>query len=163
MPIYSAEQIIDKTLTTKRPLTFYRVFDINNQGDKAKPVSNKLPKGYSFVVFSYLEPTEPYVSNYGIMYAGRSNLYFTFKGRDGNSYAVKNERGAFDTESLKRQGVLTVDEEIKLREEQAKDPFEQLFEGFGGGFGKFGNFAKWIIIGVAAVWATGYIIKSTKK
>ena len=159
MPIYSARQIIDKTFTATRPLSFYRVFDINNQGDKAKPVSNKLPKGYSFRVDSFLAPTAPYVSQYGIMYAGRSNLYFTFRGKDGNYYAVKNERGAFDKEGLKKQGVLTVDEEIKLAEEQAKTFTDKIFEGFG----DFANFAKWIIIGVAAVWATGYIIKSTKK
>lgn len=159
MPTYSARQIIDKTLIAERPLNFYRVFDINNQGDKAKPVSNKLPKGYSFVVDSFLAPTEPYVSQYGIMYAGRKDLYFTFRGKDGNYYAVKNERGAFDKKSLKQQGVLTVEEEIKLAEQQAQTPFDTLFQGFG----KFGNFAKWIIIGVAAVWATGYIIKSTKK
>lgn len=159
MPIYSASQILDKTLTVNRPLNLFRVFDINNKGDQAKPVSNKLPKGYRFVVDSFLAPTPAYVSQYGIMYAKRSDTYFTFKGRDGNFYAVKNERGAFDKDQLKKQGILTVDEEIKLREEKAKDPIEKLFEGFG----SFAKFAKWIAIGVAAVWATGYIIKSTKK
>jgi len=159
MPTYSARQILDKTLTAARPLDLYRVFDINNQGDKAKPVSNKLPRGYSLVVDSFLAPTAPYVSQYGIMYAGRTNLYFTFRGKDGNYYAVKNERGAFDKKRLEQQGVLTVDEEIKLAEQQSQTPFDTLFEGFG----KFANFAKWIVIGVAAVWATGYIIKSTKK
>jgi len=159
MAIYSASQLLDKTLTVNRPLNLFRVFDINNKGDQAKPVSNKLPKGYRFVVDSFLSPTPAYVSQYGIMYAKRSDTYFTFKGRDGNFYAVKNERGAFDKNKLKAQGILTVDEEIKLAEEQAKTPVDRLFEGFG----KFATFAKWITIGVVAIWATGYIIKSTKK
>lgn len=159
MPIYSAKQILDKTFTASRPLSFYRVADINNKGDQARPVSNKLPKGYAFKVDSFLLPTEGYISQYGIIYAKRSNTFFTFKGKDGNYYAVKNERGAFDKNKLKAQGILTVDEEVKLAEEQAKTPVDRLFEGFG----KFATFAKWITIGVVAIWATGYIIKSTKK
>lgn len=159
MPIYSARQILDKTFTASRPLSFYRVADINNKGDQAKPVSNKLPKGYSFKVDSFLLPTDGYVSQYGIIYAKRSDTYFTFRGKDGNYYAVKNERAAFDKNKLKAQGILTVDEEIKLAEQEAKTPVDRLFEGFG----KFANFAKWIAIGVVAVWATGYLIKSTKK
>ena len=159
MPTYSARQILDKTLKVNRPLNLYRVADINNKGDQAKAVSNKLPKGYTFKVDSFLLPTEGYISQYGIIYAKRSDTYFTFKGKDGNYYAVKNERAAFDKNALKQQGILTVDEEIKLAEQQAQTPVDRLFEGFG----KFANFAKWIAIGVVAVWATGYLIKSTKK
>lgn len=159
MPVYSAKQILDKTLKANRPLNLYRVLDINNNGDQAKPVSNKLPKGYAFKVDSFLLPTEAFISQYGIMYAKRKDTYFTFRGKDGNYYAVKNERGSFDKNSLKAQGILTVDDEIKLAQEQSKTPIDKLFEGFG----KFAIYAKWVTIGIVAIWATGYIIKSTKK
>jgi hypothetical protein len=159
MPVYSASQLLNKTLKVARPLSFYRVIDINNLGNNAKPVSNKLPVNYQFVVDSFLLPTAGGPGNYGIVYAPRSATYFTFKGRDGGYYAVKNERGAFNKEALSQQGILTVEDEIKLYQEQTKDPLDKIFEGFG----KFAGFAKWMAIGVAAIWATGYLIKTTRK
>ena len=159
MPVYSASQLLDKTIKVARPLSFYRVIDINNFGDKAKPVSNKLPLNYQFVIDSYLLPTAGGPGNYGIIYAPRKATYFTFRGKDGNYYAVKNERGAFNKETLKKQGILTVDEEIKLVQQEQKSTVDKLFEGFG----KFAGFAKWMAIGVAAIWATGYLIKQTRK
>ena len=49
-------QIIDKTLFLKKEANFYRGSDICKacNADKAKPVGNKLPKGYSFKVDSFL-------------------------------------------------------------------------------------------------------------
>lgn len=159
MPVYSASQLLDKTLRVIRPLSFYRVIDINNLGDKAKPVSNKLPINYQFVVDSFLLPTAGGPGNYGIIYAPRSSTYFTFKGKDGGYYAVKNERAAFDKEGLKKQGILTVDEQILLEKKASQDPLTTIFQGFG----KFAGFAKWMAIGIATIWAAGYIYKSTKR
>jgi hypothetical protein len=63
MPIVSAGQVIDKTLFLKRPSNFYRAGDVSlatpsnpdKNADKAKPISNKLPTGYSFLVDSFLK------------------------------------------------------------------------------------------------------------
>jgi len=58
MPIISASQLIGKTLTIKQAAPFYRVNDINNLGDRAKPVSNMLPAGYQFIVDGFLTKTQ---------------------------------------------------------------------------------------------------------
>ena len=54
MAIFSPGQLIGKTFFITRPLEFYRVNDINQYGDAAKPVINKLQRVYSFFLYSFL-------------------------------------------------------------------------------------------------------------
>ena len=49
MPVVTASQLQGKTLTLKNGVPFYRVSDINSQGDRSKAVSN-LPAGYQIKV-----------------------------------------------------------------------------------------------------------------
>lgn len=159
MPIITANQLIGKTLTIKQAAPFYRVNDINNLGDKAKPVSNMLPAGYQFVVDSFLTKGPAYTDMYGLIKAKRSDDYITFFGRDRQFYAIKTKNLSVGKKGLEQAGVKTVEQEQKEKEQAEKTALDKLFEGFG----KFANFAKFLTIGIAAVWATGYIIKQTKK
>lgn len=159
MPQVRVNQLQGKTLTLKKPVRFYRVFDINNLGDRAKPVSNMLPIGYKMLVDTYLTKGPAYTSSYGVKYAPRKDDYLTFFGKDKEYYAIKVQDISVGAKGLKEAGVKTVKEEVKEEQEAAQTPLDKLFAGFG----KFANFAKYLTIGVAAVWATGYLIKTTKK
>lgn len=159
MPVIRVNQLQGKTLTLKKPLRFYRVFDINNIGDKAKPVSNMLPVGYQLLVDTYLTKGPAYTSSYGIKYAARKDDYLTFFGKNKEYYAVKVQDISVGPKGLEQAGVKTKEQEQKEQEQAEKTPLDKLFNGFG----KFANFAKYLTIGIAAVWATGYIIKQTKK
>lgn len=159
MPIITANQLIGKTLKINKAAPFYRVNDINNLGDKARPVDNMLPAGYQFVVDSFLVKGPAYTDMYGLLKAKRSDDYITFFGRDRQFYAIKTKSLSVGKKGFEQAGVKTVEQEQREKEEAEKTMFDKLFEGFG----KFGKTAKWVLIGVAAVWATGYIIKSTKK
>ena len=96
------------------------------------------------------------MDNYGFVKAKRSDDYLTFFGKNGNNYAIKVKDVRVGEKGLKTSNVKTVEQEQKEAEEAQKSDLEKLF----GGVGKY---AKWLIIGIAAVWATGYLIKSTKK
>ena len=159
MPVIRVNQLQGKTLRLRKPVSFYRVFDINNIGDKAKPVSNMLPVGYQLLVDSYLTKGPAYTSSYGVKYAARKDDYLTFFGKNKEYYAIKTQDISVGAKGLKEAGVKTVKEEQKEEQEAAQTPLDKLFTGFG----KFANFAKYLTIGIAAVWATGYIIKQTKQ
>lgn len=156
MPTVSARQLVGKTISVKTATPFYRVNDINNIGDQAKPVSNKLPAGYQFLIDSFLVKGPSFVDSYGLVKAKRSDDYLTFFGKDKNNYAVKVKDIFIGQKGMEQSGIKTVEQEIKEAEEAQKSDLEKLF----GGVGKY---AKWLIIGIAAIWATGYLIKSTKK
>jgi hypothetical protein len=156
MPVVRVNQLVGKSLTLKKAIPFYRVNDINNKGDNAKPVGNMLPIGYQLRVDSFLTKGPQFVDKYGFVKAKRSDDYLTFFGKDGNNYAIKTQSISVGQKGLKESGVKTVEQEVKEAEEAQKSDLEKLF----GGVGKY---AKWLIIGIAAVWATGYLIKSTKK
>lgn len=159
MPQVRASQLVGKTIRLNKQAPFYRVFDINNLGDRAKPVSNMLPVGYQFVVDTFITSGPAYTSSYGVKYAARKNDYLTFFGKDKEYYAIKVQDISVGAKGLKEAGVKTVKQEEKEEQEAAQTPLDKLFTGFG----KFANFAKYLTIGIAAVWATGYIIKQTKK
>lgn len=161
MPIFSPGQLIGKTFYVTRPLEFYRVNDVNDYGDKAKPVSNKLKTGYSFVLDSFLLPVEEYTNNYGIHYAKRSVPYFTFFGNDKKYYAVifKNDK-RFSLDKLVQQGAKSDVEIAKEKAEENKTATDKLSDMFASG----GKMLKTILYVGLAVYAAGYLIpKLTKK
>jgi hypothetical protein len=127
MAIFSPGQLIGKTFFITRPLEFYRVVDINAFGDKAKPVGNLLKRGYSFVLDSFLLPTESF-TKYGTRYAARSNPYFTFKGNDGGYYAVMQKPdGRFSLDKLKEQGAKTDVEIAQQTAAEQQTPAQNFF------------------------------------
>ena len=102
--IYTAGQLIDKTIWLTKPLQFYRVTDIINVGDKAKPVANTLKAGYSFVLDSVLMPTQAF-TKYGFTTAARDVAYWTFYGNDKKYYAVRYaDDNRFDLKKIIQQG-----------------------------------------------------------
>jgi hypothetical protein len=156
MAIFSPGQLIGKTFFVTRPLDFYRVVDINAFGDKAKPVSNLLKRGYSFVLDSFLLPTESF-TKYGTRYAARSNPYFTFRGNDGGYYAVMNKPdGRFSLDKLKEQGAQT---DVQLAQQAAaaqQTPAENFFS-------SLTTTSKNLIYITAGVLAAGYLLPKLLK
>ena len=152
MPQISARQLIDKTIRAERKANFYRVSDVNNLGDKAKPVSNMLPVGYTFKVDSFLTKTPAYTNIYGIRYAARKDDYITFFGKDGRYYAIKVQDIGLSAQQRRQAGIKTVEEEIREAQEANLTTLDKL-----------ARFGKYLAIGIAVVWAGGYIYKTTKK
>lgn len=150
MPDIRFSQLMDKTITLEKDTPFYRVFDVNNLGYKAKQIIPSLKTGYKFVVDSYLLKGPAYTDrNYpSLKYAERKDDYITFFGRDGKYYAIKVKDISLSAAGRKASGILTIKEE----EEQNLGTFE-----------KIARFAKQLIIGVAVVWGAGYIYKQTRK
>ena len=156
MAIFSPGQLIGKTFFITRPLEFYRVADVNAFGDAAKPVSNKLKRGYSFVLDSFLLPTESY-TKYGTRYAARSNPYFTFYGNDRNYYAViQKPDGRFSLDKLKQQGAQT---DVQLAQQAAaaqQTPAENFFT-------SLTSTSKNLLYITAGVLAAGYLLPKILK
>ena len=151
MPIFSPGQLIGKTFFVTRPLEFYRVNDVNLLGDKAQPVSNKLKRGYSFVLDSFLLPTESY-TKYGTRYAARTNPYFTFYGNDKNYYAViQKPDGRFSLDKLQQQGAQS---DVQLAQ-QAAAALQTPAQNF---FTSLSTTTKNLIYIAAGVLAAGYLL-----
>lgn len=159
MPIFSPGQLINKTFFVTRPLEFYRVEDVNKLGDKAKPVSNKLKTGYSFVLDSFLLPTEEF-TKYGYKYAARTNTYFTFYGNDKKYYAVifKNDK-RFSLDALREQGAKTDVEIAKEKIEENKTPVDKLTDMFAAG----GKTLKTLLYIGVGIYAAGYLLPKILK
>lgn len=165
MPLISLSQFIGKTFVIKNPTPFYRVNDVNNNGDKAKPVGT-LKIGYSFIFDSFLTPREsgalpPYPCP-PLCFGKREYYYFTFKGRDGNYYAVRylQNGNQFDSSVLRQQGVKTVEEQLKAKEDSNKSILDTITDSFKG----LGKTVKIVLFVGVGVFALGYLIpKITKK
>jgi len=156
MPIFSPGQLIGKTFFVTRPLEFYRVNDVNLLGDKAQPVSNKLKRGYSFVLDSFLLPTESY-TKYGTRYAARTNPYFTFYGNDKNYYAViQKPDGRFSLDKLQQQGAQS---DVQLAQ-QAAAALQTPAQNF---FTSLSTTTKNLIYIAAGVLAAGYLLPKILK
>lgn len=150
MPKVNVSQLIGKTFYPIYKLNYYKVFDVNNNGDKASPV-DRLKVNESFVMDSYLSPI-PAQTKYGINYAKRSNLYLTFyRGKD--YYAIIYNANSFSLKDLKQQGVKTIEEELKEEEEKNKTPIDKIFDVLGAG----GKVVKNILIFGVVVVAIGYL------
>lgn len=142
------DQLIDKTIEIKNAAPFYRAYDIQFV-ENAKPVSNKLPPGYKLKVDSYLLKSPAYTDpNYGFKYVERKDDVLLFYGKDGKYYAVKSKDLVLDKKVLKQEDIQTVKEEME----------SQLST-----MDKLARFAKYLVIGIAGVWAVGYLYKSTNK
>lgn len=156
MPLIRAVQLVGKTIRLNKQTPFYRVSDINKLGDSARPVSNMLPEGYQFVISSFLTSGPAYTSGYGIKYAARKDNYITFYGNDRQYYAIKSKDIQVGKQGLKEAGIKSVKQEAEQEKLAEMSDIERIAA-------SVGKYAKWIVIGVAAVWATGYLIKTTRK
>lgn len=164
MALIRVSQLLDKTFYVTRPLEFYRVMDVNNLGDKARPVKNKLKTGYAFILDSYLAPLESATTKNGVKLAARSSSYFTFKGKDGNYYAVKFANdGRFSLKKLQEQGVKTIVQEAKEKEEEEKTPIQTIKETTSKAVTSAAGFSKNIIYIGIAVLAAGYLLPKILK
>lgn len=162
MPLYNIRNLIGKTFVLKSPTKFYRVADVNNLGDKAKPVSNLLKKGYSFTLDSFLMPTDGGVDKYGIKRAKRSNYYWTFYGANGSYYAIIFNENLFDNSAIQQQGIKTVEQEVKESESESKSPFDKLSETVSDIFKGIGKTGKTLLIVGVSVWAVGYLMEKNR-
>jgi hypothetical protein len=156
--IYTAGQLIDKTIWLKKPVKLFRVGDIISQGDNAKSV-NTLKIGYSFVLDSVLMPTEAF-TNYGFPTAKRSNAYWTFYGNDKKYYAVMYaDDNRFDLKKIIEQGTKTVAQqqaETAAILAPVTNPITDFLTGLT-------STAKTVLYIGVAVFAAGYLIPKLKK
>jgi len=157
MPQVKVSQLIGKTFYPRYTVRYYDVFDINNEGDNAKKAGT-LQKNESFVMDSYLMPKEAYTGNYGIKYAKRSSLYFTFK-RGNKYYAIKYDPNLYSLGKLQEQGTQTTEQEAAAQIEENKTPLDKIEDIFKSGAGMVKNL---IYIGVA-IFAVGYLIPKFEK
>jgi hypothetical protein len=159
MPIFNAKELIGKTIFITKPINFYRVNDIIQKGDQAKPISNKLKKDYSFVLDSFLTPVEENFK-FGFKTAKRSDTYFTFYGNDNGYYAIKYiNDGRISLKKLKEQGSKDIEEERKAEEKEKEttaDKIENSLKSVGL------TLKNLLYIGVA-VFAIGYLAPKLKK
>ncbi|HEX7904823.1 MAG TPA: hypothetical protein VF487_13185 [Chitinophagaceae bacterium] len=146
MPLYSARQLIDKTMLLNHHVNFYSVSELNAKGNQVKP-SGVLQKGATFVVDSFLQPTLGYTNSYGIKYAPRDIPYLTFySGGNYLAVAIAGD-GRFSIDALKDQGALTVKEEMEKERLEQLNPFEKFFDGLlPGGLAGLGKSVKTILI-----------------
>lgn len=138
----------------KQPTKFFRLSDVISKGDKAKALPNSLKPGYFFVLDSYLSPTEQN-TNYGFVSAKRSNYYFTWRGNDGQPYAMIFNENAFDLNKLKEQGGLSVEDEIALQNDDKKSWLDK----FLASLGKDIHTVLWVGVAVISV---GYLMNKKK-
>lgn len=127
MPLFSAGDIVGKTLIAKKKISIYR-----SRSD-AKPfgfVNAGQPVG---IVYSYLSPNLNY-----------PNLWWMFK--DNNKvYYAEHKEGNFDISALTNQGVISTDEKTKIarskQEKEQKGVVSFYIE----------KYMPWIIVGIFAV------------
>lgn len=154
MPLYSASQLIDKTMLLNKACNIYRVIDVNNNGDNATPafIANR---GFTFVVDSFLGVTQGYTQN-GVTYAARSIPYFTFFDQGGTYLCIAViADGRFSLEALQSQGALSVAEQVAKDERDNAGPLANFLNDIGGGL-------KFLLL-AAAVVMLFMAIKKTKK
>ena len=157
MALINPAQLIGKTFYTKKPLQVYSVKDLNDFGDKAKPIST-MPTGSSFVMDSFLAPvTADYISANGIHYAKRKFYYFTFFSPGPKYNAVIYSDDAFSFSLLAEQGTKTVAEEIKEKEEANKTDFEKISDKISSLFGGIGSTLKTLLIIGLVIYGIGYL------
>lgn len=157
--LYTAGQLIDKTIFINRPLNFYRVTDIINIGDKAKPIANTLKTGYNFVLDSVLMPTQAF-TKYSFTTAARDVAYWTFYGNDKKYYAVKYaDDNRFDFKKIIQQGAQNTAQQ-QAATEQILAPVENPINNLLIGLSKTAKTVLYIGVGVFAV---GYLLPKILK
>ena len=109
--LFSANQIIGKTLIAKRPLIAY---SLPLDKDVNKKELFKIPTGGTVgIVDTYFSPKN-----------NRSSLWWGFK-QGNNFYYVEHAKGNFDITALKKQGTPTTEEEQPKKEEPIEDKIEK--------------------------------------
>ena len=106
--VFSASQIVGKTLIARRTVPVYRVGQWNKPFGKVRPGA---PVG---VVYSWIGPTG-YVNTNG-------KLYWQFYNTDGTTYYAEQTNTSFDLSALKQQGAITALEQVEQEREQDKEP-----------------------------------------
>lgn len=163
MPLISVSQLLNKTIYLKKPSKFYRAADIVTLGDKAQPVSNELKTGYFFKLHSYLAPAPQPYTKYGQQYAKRSDYYWLFYGNDGKYYAIKYDETKFSLDKLLQQGVKTVAQEIKEKEQENLTAGEKLQQTITDIFTGAASTAKTVLFIGVGVLAVGYLLPKILK
>lgn len=107
---YSAADIIGKDLYAKRAVPIKRT-----AYDDAPSPYDVSAGSLVGTVYSYLEPT-----------AGRSTLYWMFYDSAGVPYYVAHQKGLFDENRLRQQGVLTEKEKQELANQEGTPQWYKL-------------------------------------
>lgn len=103
---FNAGDIIGKTLFARTSVAIKKLPLDDSKPFKKIKSGNKIGE-----VYSYLNPKA----------GSRENLYWQFINPDGSFFYAEHQEGRFDTESLRHQGVKTLEEKEKEIEEGKKD------------------------------------------
>lgn len=125
MPIYSADQIIDKALFARVPVNVLRTAE-----DTAKPVYTAKPGERIGTVYAWLD----------VKPGTRKNLYWMFYDQNNKPYFVEHAEGRFNVDDLKEQGAITVKEQIEADRKKnlsATDKITNALKAAGIGLGIF--------------------------
>lgn len=106
MPIYSADQIVGKSLFAKVPIELKRT-----PVDSATVIYTVSPGQRVGTVYSWND-VKPGV---------RENLYWMFYDQNNKPYYAEHKEGYFDIDSIKEQGGLTVKEQIEAEQRKNED------------------------------------------
>ncbi len=117
--VYSASQVVGKTLIAKRIVDVYNKVPDMTGSQKIAGVKAGLPVG---VVYSWVQNSND------------KSLWWQFQNPNGTFYYVQHQPGYFDIDALRQQGALSTLEQIELekqKEEDNKPWYEKLGEGVG--------------------------------
>ena len=136
-PVYSADQIVGKTLIAKAKVTLY-----NLPYDDAAPIGSVQPGQTVGIVVSWLDADPS---------SGRSRLYWQFVDSSGNFFYAPHYTGEFDVQSLVDQGALTAGQITQAAADAHKSVFQQEIE----------KYAPWLIGSVLGIAVLSVILKRT--
>lgn len=105
MPLYSADQVIDKMLFARQPVKLKRVPEDSANVIYVVPVGAAVGKVYSWLD---IKP--------GI----RTNLYWMFYDSNGKPYYAEHKEGLFDLGTLREQGAVSVKEQVEAERAKAE-------------------------------------------
>jgi len=135
--IYSADQIIGKALFAKVPVKLKRIATDNAPSVYTVPAGTKVGDVYSYL---NIKPGE------------RKNLYWAFYDSKKKPYFVEHMKGAFDINTLKEQGALTVKETAEA-EAKKSEGIKEFIE----------RMVKYIIGGIVIYGVGSALISRSKK
>lgn len=135
MADFSADQIIDKTLVAKVNVKAFYGFPNSSS-------SFDILAGHNIgVVYSYIYP------------ADKKNLWWEFFDNGGKVFWVEHGENKFDIQSLQQQGAITVEDQIKQKQEEAAKENEGTIPYY------IGLYGKKIAIGAVVAYLAGKLIQ----
>lgn len=122
--LYSAAQVIDKTLIARTRVPVYNRVPDNTRAQTAQEIGHAVTGSPVGRVFSYIEadPTR-----------GRLNLWWIFwpVSNYDSYYYAEHKAGYYDVSALRQQGAISVKEEFEKQQNQNLPWYEKMIKEYG--------------------------------